>query len=125
MYSLLHFDKMSYVIKTNVHENPLLILFLMIGIIMSSGCTLYSNKSVRHQLIKFIFDEVVKQFDHLLKSKQIYNQVVQKYNQSTKSHLMEAFQAYVRHKMLEEASVRDHVVQLSTRVRNLSFGKLN
>lgn len=106
-------------------KKPLLILLLMIDIIMSSGCTQYSNKSVRHLLIKFIFHEVVKQLDHLLTSKQIYNQVIQKYDQSTKSHLMEAFHTYVRHKMLEEASVRDHIDQMSTRVRNLSFGKLN
>lgn len=97
MDALFHFDKLSYAIEFDVPNR---------STTDSPGKDWeyydqweYDNKQARHLLLRFISDELVKQFDHLSKPKQIYNQVIERYYQSTNSHLMEAFRAYVNYRM--------------------------
>lgn len=62
-----------------------------------------------HLLLGFISNDLVKQFEQLGSSKEIYDQIITKYDASTLSHLMEAFSNYVTYKMPEGTSVNDHI----------------
>lgn len=68
----------------------------------------FDNKSTTHLLIVFISTDLVKQFEQLTTAKEIYDCVTEKYDQTSKSHLVEAFSAYVNYKMPEGTSIRDH-----------------
>lgn len=45
---------------------------------------------------------------------------MEKYDQASKSHSIEAFRAYVNYKMHEGTSIRDHIDQMSIKHSNMA-----
>lgn len=75
----------------------------------------FDNKLARRLIIKFTSTDLVKPFEHLTTVKEIYDCAMEKYDETSKSHLMEGFSAYVNYKMMEGASIKDHIDKLLVR----------
>lgn len=117
MDALLHFDGISHVIESDLILRPA-------DNVPKEEHDLYEqwkfdNKSMTHLLIGFISTDLVKQFEQLTTTKDIYDCVTEKYDQTSKSHLVEAFSTYVNYKMPEGTSIRDHNDQMSVKYSNL------
>ncbi|XXG73172.1 hypothetical protein AAC387_Pa07g2133 [Persea americana] len=78
------------------------------------------NESTRHLLLISISNDLVKQFEQLVATKEINDQIIVKYDASTVSRLMAALSNYVNYKMLEGTSINDHFDQMNIRLRNLT-----
>ncbi|XXG42407.1 hypothetical protein AAC387_Pa01g2698 [Persea americana] len=107
MAALLHIEGLSYVIKEKTRKKPaddaskeekdLYVTWE------------YDNESVRNLFLGFISDDLVKQFEQLASAKEIYDQIIAKYDAITVSHLMEAFLNYVNYKVHKGTLINDHI----------------
>ena len=73
-----------------------------------------------HLLIWFISSNLVNLFGHFNTAKEIYDYAMNKYDETSKSHLMEAFSSYVNYKMPVGSSIRDHIDQMTVWYTNLA-----
>ena len=62
----------------------------------------------------------MKQFENFTVANEIYDYVMEKYDQTSKSHFFVAFRAYVNYKMHEGTSIKDHIDQMSIKHSNLA-----
>lgn len=118
MNALLHFDGLTYVIESNPISKPTDDAPKEDHDVYEQW--VFDNKLARHLLVGFISSDLVRQFEHFNTTKEIYDYAMDKYNETSKSHLMEAFSAYVNSKMPEGSSIRDHIDQMAVRYSNLA-----
>lgn len=62
----------------------------------------------------------MKQFERFTTTNGIYNFVIKKYNETSKSHPMEAFGTYVNYKILKGTSIRDNIDKMVVKHNNLA-----
>ncbi|XXG80818.1 hypothetical protein AAC387_Pa09g1593 [Persea americana] len=103
MNALLHFDGLTYVIESDQISKPADDALKDDHDVYEQR--VFDNKSARHLLVGFISGDLVKQFEHFNTAKEIYDYAIDKYDKTSKSHLMEASSAYVNYKMPDGSSI--------------------
>lgn len=66
-------------------------------------------------MVELTFTDLVKQFEYFTTIKKIYECTMEKYDQTSSSHLTEAFSTYVNYKIPEGPSIRDRIDQMLVR----------
>ncbi|KAJ8619552.1 hypothetical protein MRB53_028081 [Persea americana] len=87
MAALLHFDGLTYVIESNPISKPADNAHKDDHDVYEQW--VFDNKSTRHLLVRFISSNLVKQLEHFNTAKEIYDYAMNKYDETSKSHLME------------------------------------